>query len=258
MHLSRWPVLLLLLAAAQPVLAQDDPWDGQDPEQRAKELYQNGAILYEEGRYEDAVVAWNEAYHLSQRPALLYNIANAQERLGLWQEALDTLNRYRAYAGAGQRDSLDRRITNLERRLQEGGTTETPTDTGTETVAPMLGQAPTGKPTRSTSSSRVLPLALLGGGAVFMTAGTAFGLSAAGARRAASESCTTVDAGTWCLEEADTALSRDRRNSVIADVGFLLGTAGLASGGVMLMLDMGSGTRLGLGPNQLLLSGSFK
>lgn len=249
---------LLGLGAPGSALAQDDPWDSQDPEARAKELYQNGAILYEEGRYEDAVVAWDEAYRLSQRPALLYNIANAQERLGLWQEALDTLNRYRAYAGAGQRDSLDRRIANLERRLSDTGSSSSSSnntvDPEPEVIEPMISKPPTGR--QSTGSDLdLLPLGLMGGGAVLLGVGGVFALSAGGARRNAAAGCTATEAGTWCLDTVASDLRRDRTSSVVADVSFLLGAAGLATGGALMLLDTGGGLQVGGGPGGLVLTG---
>lgn len=259
LRMSRLCAVLLALSAAPAAMAQEDPWDNQDPEARAKELYQNGAILYEEGRYEDAVVAWDEAYHLSQRPALLYNIANAQERLGLWQEALDTLNRYRAYAGAGQRDVLDRRITNLERRLQDSGGETSNTIVEAEPIEPMVGAAPTGRPiTGGGAGPRIVPLVLMGGGAAFLATGGVFALSAGSARRSAADSCAADALGsTWCLDTASSDLTRDRRSSLLADVSFVLGTAGLATGGALMLFSPGA-TQVGVGPGQIVIRGSFK
>jgi tetratricopeptide (TPR) repeat protein len=110
-------VLALLLASwPSPGLAQEAP---PADEARAKELYANGQRLYDEGYYEQAIAAWKEAYALSSRPALLYNVSNAYERLGKLQEALDTLNLYRAFASGDEAATLDRRIAVLERRLAE-------------------------------------------------------------------------------------------------------------------------------------------
>jgi len=86
---------------------------------RAQELYENGARLYDEGLYEEAIAAFEAAYTLSKLPELYYNIANAYERLAKWQEALDALNKYRAFAPTDERETLDRRMRNLERRINE-------------------------------------------------------------------------------------------------------------------------------------------
>ncbi|MCB9763760.1 MAG: hypothetical protein H6739_28585 [Alphaproteobacteria bacterium] len=116
--------VLLPLALAAPGLAhaQDDAAE----EQRAKELFYNGRDLYNEGLYQEAILAFEESYRLSGRHELLLNIASAQERLGQVQEAVDTLNRYRAYAPADEREALERRIRNLERRLAEEAENQPP------------------------------------------------------------------------------------------------------------------------------------
>ena len=187
------PSLLLLTALSLglfgPVArAQGTPDANQE---RAKELYQNGSLLYDEGRYEDAIIAFQEAYRLSEQPKLLYNIAQAQERLGRYQEALDTLSRYRAYAPAEEREALDRRIRNLERRLEEQGTSTPPAPTATERPAPAPTPAPVPAPEPDSEGVRLLPIALYAVGGVGLGAGALFGLNARGARAEAEALCVT-------------------------------------------------------------------
>lgn len=235
-------ILLLSLALAQ---TPDD--------QRARELYENGEILYEEGRYEDAIVAFEEAYRLSGRPLLLFNIANAQERLGRWEEALTTLSRYRAYATADERDVLDRRISNLERRIAE-----------TKQLAP----APAPEPVATTSSSTTavekntpswaqpLPLAAYSLGAVGFGAGIVLGSMSLAAGAEATTSCAADGGGLLrCPTGAADALDREAGLALGADIGFVVGAAGLA-GGLALSL-WGPGGPLALGPGYVGLSGSF-
>src|SRR5687768_9802487 len=110
--------------AAEPSTAiPEAPAPGYTPspedDARARELYDNGALLYDEGRYDDAVAAWAESYRLSGRPLLLFNMANAMERLGRYEDAMTLLSRYRAFAPAEDRETLDRRIRNIEARLDE-------------------------------------------------------------------------------------------------------------------------------------------
>ena len=104
----------IVMTAAVPGSAWAD-----DEDVRARELYRNGEQLYEEGLYEDAIVAWERAYDLSGRPLLLYNIANALERIGKWEEALRRINQYRAFATEAERETLDRRMRAIERRIDE-------------------------------------------------------------------------------------------------------------------------------------------
>jgi tetratricopeptide (TPR) repeat protein len=107
-------LLALLLAVAR---AQEPA--PADPDAEARLLYENGERLYDEGRYEEAITAFRAAYDLSHRPALLYNVANAYERLGRLQDAIDALNGYRIYAPPDQQDVLLARVQALERRLDE-------------------------------------------------------------------------------------------------------------------------------------------
>jgi len=244
--------LLLALLLSLPAQAQGDEWDGADPEARAKELYQNGALLYEEGRYEDAIVAWEEAYRLSERPALLFNIANAQERVGRWREALDTLNRYRAYANASQREQLDRRIANLERRLRDQGDAPDPVGVGNSGANTSGGNTASGG-----GGAPVLPLVLMGGGALLTGAGGVFAFRAVGARGAAASGCTQASGGTWCLDLVGDELQRDRSSSLVADLGFVLGGAALATGAVLFVLDLDGAPAVGVRPGGLVIQGQF-
>lgn len=118
-------LILLLCLSSSAAFAQDaapaaPPPSSEDGDQaRAKELFENGATLYREGSYEAAILAFEEAFRLSRRPALLLNIANAQERLANWKSARDTLERYRALSRAEEREAIERRIANLDERLAE-------------------------------------------------------------------------------------------------------------------------------------------
>lgn len=110
------PLLLLVaLGSARPAIAQDTEPTADDL--RAREIYRNGATLYSEGNYEEAIVAFEEAYRLSGRHELLINVANAQERLGEIEAAIEALNRYRIFAHPDERASLARRVESLQARL---------------------------------------------------------------------------------------------------------------------------------------------
>lgn len=251
----------LLSAGPLPAAAQSRP----DPnEERARELFQNGALLYEEGRYEDAIIAWQEAYRLSERAELLFNIANAQERIGRYQDALDTLSRYRAYAAADEREALDRRIRNLERRLAETATTTpapapAPTPAPVVVVQPAPAPAPAPAPTPARSGVRVLPIALYGVGALGLGAGALFGLQASDARQEALALCVDGEGGLLCPDTASDALDRDARASLLADVGFGVGAAGLIGGTLTLLFGGGTAASVDALPGgaSLTLSGSF-
>jgi hypothetical protein len=121
----------LVLLSSAAAHAQNAPSTGAtatelSADERARELYLRGDRLYAEGNYDGAISAWRDAYTLSQRPALLYDLANALERLGRYEEALHYLNLYAPNAPDHQRHIVLKRIHALEgraeeQRKQEGG-----------------------------------------------------------------------------------------------------------------------------------------
>ncbi|MEL6347684.1 MAG: hypothetical protein AAFV53_31550 [Myxococcota bacterium] len=229
----------------------------QDDNDRARQFYENGAILYDEGRYEDAILAWQEAWELSKRPLLLFNIANAQERLGLWRDALETLNRYRVYAKVEERERLDRRIANLERRLAEE--TPSPVPVTPEETAPVSPepvavepQVDSTLPVEQTPNRWLAPSALTLGAAGLVT-GTVFALRADAARTDADALCQGVDGQLLCPSTAEDALRQDQFSSLAADSAFIIGGVGLLSGTVLLLID----APVQLTPSGVTLRGQF-
>lgn len=91
--------------------AQPDPLDA---EQRGRAAFQRGAAAYDAGSYEDALVSFSEAYELTERPALLYNVALAQDRLRMDAAALRTFNLYlEAVPDTSHRQQVQSRIDAL-------------------------------------------------------------------------------------------------------------------------------------------------
>ncbi|MBI4509046.1 MAG: tetratricopeptide repeat protein [Deltaproteobacteria bacterium] len=85
----------------------------------AKIHFQAGEQYYLRGRYEQAVSEFREAYRLSQRPALLYNIAQAYERLGDIPKAREHLKAY-LDSGAAPKEEievLEDKIQSFDQRI---------------------------------------------------------------------------------------------------------------------------------------------
>ncbi|MCB9765650.1 MAG: hypothetical protein H6739_38105 [Alphaproteobacteria bacterium] len=232
--------LALLICAATPEVALAQAPDDPTPEQiaRAKELFENGRTLYDEGRYEDAIVAWKESYKLSGQPVLLFNIANAYERMGEYDKAIDALGRYRAFAPASERDSLDRRLKNLEERRDEQASAGPP--------PPDPGGSSSQGTTRSASSFPVVPVALFGAGAAALGTSAVFGLRARSARAEAEGLC-VAETG-LCPYEASDALARDTSSSLIADISLAVGVAALTGGTTALLLGRGDRVAISASP----------
>jgi hypothetical protein len=77
--------LPLLLLVGTPAWAQprDDVRTAPPTrELKARELFQEGSLLYEQAHYDEAIDRFQEAYRLSARPGLLFNIAQAYRLKG--------------------------------------------------------------------------------------------------------------------------------------------------------------------------------
>lgn len=213
------PLLLVLLQAS----AQEPPTDtAPSADERARTLFDNGSVLYSEGRYGAAIEAWNEAYSLSGRPLILYNIANAQERSGDLRGAIDTLDRYRALAPAEERDTLARRIAAMEERL-----------------AAVERRA-------SLSPGAIAAFSVSGAS---FAAGTVYGIASVASQRQLEDLC--VDG--LCPGHARKPLQQQQRRAVTADVLF---GVGLVAAGVGVAQVVGS-TSVQVGPGGIVWRGSF-
>jgi len=251
-------------------------------DQRARELFQKGDTAYAEGRYEEALSAFTEAYELSGRAQLLFNVSNAAERLGRYQEAVDALEKYLASGKAKDRDVVQKRLTNLKKRVEEqkkeqeklakeeeekrqkeeeerkrreaaaggasgnGGANGNGGSNGT--------QPPPPKP-----ETPVLPWILIGGGGVVAVTGVVFGILTLGARSDAKNGCTDAPSGHLCSAEASSALDREKTFGLIADIGVL---SGLVLGGVgayFLITNKPAEpqVKVGVRPGGLVVGGTF-
>ena len=224
-------------------------------DQRARELFQKGDTAYAEGRYEEALAAFQEAYDLSGRPQLLFNVSNALERLGRYEEAVDALEKYLASGKARDRDVVQKRLANLkkrveeqrkeqeqkakeeqereerqaeERRKREAAAASSPRETSPDRPAPP----------REEASTPVLPIVLLGTGAAALAAGGVFGFLTLGARSDAKDACRDAPTGLLCEAEARSALDREKTFGLVADISLV---SGIVLGGAGLYLLLSSG-----------------
>jgi hypothetical protein len=90
----------------------------EDADRKARDLFKQGRAAYEEGRYRDAWDYFRQAYLLSKRPELLYNVGQSADRLRMDREALDAFKLYLAkLPDAENRREVENRVRALEERL---------------------------------------------------------------------------------------------------------------------------------------------
>lgn len=212
-------VLALSLVCARPVAAQ---LASGSADARALQLYEQGDAAYAAGRYQEAADAFAQAYQLSPRPLLLYNLANAYERLERYPDAIQMLRAYLDSAPIGEHAELQARIANLERLAAGGGG----------------GGGGTGE--------LLLPgvIVAAAGGALLAT-GVIFGVLAldAGARlEGEAGTCQrTADARLLCQGAADGAIADYSTFALVADIGLIGGGVAVAAGVTLIVLSFVGG-----------------
>lgn len=114
--------LLVALAAAPlaaaPVLAQApaSPAVSEQADQEARDLFGAGREAYTAARYAEALELFQRAYTLSRRPALLYNIGQAADRLRRDADAIAAFESYlRELPAAENRVEVETRLEVLRR-----------------------------------------------------------------------------------------------------------------------------------------------
>lgn len=88
--------------------------DGEADRERARELFSEGAALYQQGDYARARDAFQAAYDLVPEQALLFNIGTAEMRLG---DIVAACGHFRAYVAQG--DPADVRIQTVRAQVAQ-------------------------------------------------------------------------------------------------------------------------------------------
>ena len=133
---------------AEVVAADDDREEAEqrydaNMDQAARRVFVSASQAFAAGDYEVALARFRQAYELSPRPTLLYNIAATLDRLRRDEEAVEALKAYlEAVPDAPDRTEIEARIRVLEQAIARReaqrtppAETETEPDDGTETDA---------------------------------------------------------------------------------------------------------------------------
>jgi tetratricopeptide (TPR) repeat protein len=86
-------VALLSILAGSDALADKEKSKGKSS--KAKELYEEGLRRYNVAEYAEAIRVWKEAYLVSKRPVLLFNLGQAYRLSGDCTQALSFYDSYR-------------------------------------------------------------------------------------------------------------------------------------------------------------------
>ncbi|MEM1031426.1 MAG: tetratricopeptide repeat protein [Myxococcota bacterium] len=233
------PAMAMSPAVARAQNTYDEPVTADD-DAKAKELYLLGDQRYEEGRYREAIEAFEEAYRLSRRPQLLFNLANANERLGNPAAALRHLEAYLPAADDDERKSIERRIANLRARVEGGEERPVPVegpspgpspDDGDPGLAPTPPADADDEGGGGVNAGVVAGSVLLAVGGAGLITGAVFGGLALSEHSDAEAGC----ANGFCTLAGSEAADREQSFALGADVAFGVGGA-LALGGLIVLI----------------------
>lgn len=224
---GRWAILVWLLL---PPLAQSQT----TTDDLARGHFTAGRQAYVEGRYEAAVERFAEAYRLSRKPLLLFNLANAYERLGDYASALQALRDYERAAPAGERPTLERRLASLESRARSAAARSEAERARARLEAASASESVSLEPPGLSTALFVASALALGSGATFAI------LQGQARARLTSELCT----GFVCRTEARSTLDEQALFGTAADLSFATAlTTALVAGAIWLVALIVEGQR---------------
>ena len=251
-------MVVWVLLGAQASLGQVP--GSQDEE--AKGWFVNGQLLYKDGRYRDALVAFEAAYRMSGRPNILRSIAYCHENLGQYKDAIHVLYRYRGLADEEKVPEIQQHIRRLQEELAPPEPLPVVIDPEREpepawvpVASPVASSASEPRRTWRLSSG---PALVYGAAGVALITGGVFGIQAMSSRAEAEALCSSGDAG-FCPRSAARHLNDDSAYSLYADIGFGVGGAALIGATVWMVIENTQQTSVRVVPfgNGVGLAGRF-
>ncbi|MBK7156208.1 MAG: tetratricopeptide repeat protein [Sandaracinaceae bacterium] len=215
----------------------------------ARSLFMLGQAAYEQGRFEDALGFFQQAFDLSGRASLQYNIAQAADRIRDDRRAVAAFEAYlRDVPDAPQRESVEARLAILRAAIAAD-------DAADAAAAAAADEAPALVESEDDGRS-VAPWLLVGGGGAAAVVGAVFlGLGMRGRARVAN----AAD-GTWYRDVSEAYESAPTR----VTVGSVLLGIGLSATAVGIVLatrsdddDAPPTVEARLLPNGVVLRGAF-
>lgn len=198
--------------------------DEQALDDEARQRFELGRTFYEAGRFGQAAEEFAEAYRLSGRPQLLYNVYVAQRDAANWSAAIEALRSYLAMVpDAPDRITLRARLGSMEEqaaRLKEQ-----------EVQAQAARQAAAQPTTRSEVERSPVPWVLIGTGSALAVSSIVTGIMARQKDDDVDKTC--ADGGAICANTERDAADKARRLAITTDVLWIAGAAAIVTGIVL-------------------------
>lgn len=206
---------------------------GNDVDDAARLLFSDGSRAFDAGDFELALDRFLDAYDLSQRDALLYNIALCHDRLDHRTEALDYYDRFLEAVPEAETSARARARADVLRRSQ----------------AAQAQEEAEATPRRRNLAGPIAAFAVAGAGLIT--------LAIAGPLTIARHSSAEDDCNAGACVRSD--LDAVDRSALVADIGLAVALAGAATGTLWLLLGRDSGPEVAALPGGATLgySGQF-
>lgn len=284
---------LLLLGLTFPATeARAEGETAAENEERARAHFRLGRAHYDNGDFAQAAVAFEEAYRISQRAALLYNIYLAYRDANDTRNAAEALRKYLALEkDIENRGQLESRLAAMDRNLAENPQpSAAPVGAAAAvavqpaqplTPAPTDAAAPEAAPPGAVAASEaapekpfpVVPVVLMGTGGAMLVGSIVTGLMAVSKHsewdQAKTEECNSSGVCNGMSEERAQELN-DMKSSgetlaLVTDILLFGGLAVAGTGAVLFFLtsgesapaESGAQAHVSCGPLSCSLQGSF-
>jgi hypothetical protein len=198
----------------------------------AKRLFDDGAVAFGSGNYDEAIRLWEQSYAISQAPLIRYNIANAWEKLGDFRKTRENLAVWRAAAPPEEQGMLDKRLQNLDARIarEDEAARKAADDKAAREAAERAAAA-------AAQAKSWLPGVIVGsvGVAAVIAGVTVDGVAAS--KRPPSSLCMKSSSGqTLCQVAAESGITTSNRMAIAGDVTWIVGAAAVAAGVVLVIV----------------------
>lgn len=219
-----------------PVWAQTTPPDAAVNEAQAREAFQRGRIHYENGEFTAAAKAFEEAYALSGRDALLYNLYLAYRDANEQEKAAESLRQYLERVEVIEnRAQLEARLRALEAGIAERKrAAEQDAESQAEPASdaqPVNVTATTSEPAEESGRWWLVPAIVTGAGAALMAGAIGPGMASKSKQDELKKECTN----NVCDPSLKATADSGKTLSYVADA-LLFGGAAVAITGVVLLL----------------------
>jgi tetratricopeptide (TPR) repeat protein len=215
--------------------AQTTPQPPAADEAQAREAFQRGRIHYDNGEFDQAAVAFEQAYSLSRRHALLYNLYLAYRDANQQEKAAEALRNYLDRVEVIEnRPQLEARLKALEEGIAERKAHEAQKAQAAAQPASVAPAAAVDSGAAEPENKRwwVMPVVIGGVGAAMMAGSIATGLMASSKQKELEDKCVNGTCDSSLKATADSG----KTLTLVTNVLLAGGGAVLATGAVLLFV----------------------